>query len=674
MKRLVLLLLPLALSLNSCGSSSSSTTSSAVSVSIFPSSATVAVNGTVQFSASVANASSTLADYEVNGVKGGNSTTGTIDSNGLYTAPAAIPSGGTVGVTAVSQSNPSVSSTSSTVTITAAAVTSIAPAAIALPAGTSQAFTLNVTGGANNAATWQVNGVTGGSTALGLITQQGVYTAPRVPPPGGTVTLKATLTAQPTVFATAVVTVTFSDATIQGNYAFSMSGQEINGFFLRAGSFVADGQGHLSSGIEDFNEPAGVSPKVTFTGSYSIGPDGRGTMTFLDGSTPSAFRIVVASASKAHLIEFDSFATANGELDAQDTSSFTDLGMSGTYIFDFDGLSSALNSTSIVGEFSANGSEGITGGEADINDGGVLSSQVAVTPATSSYQIAADGRGTMTLALANGTTLKFSLYMVSAGRAKLMELDVVPVVLGDALLQQAGVAWDNSALNSDLVFLIAGSTPSGEIADAGRFTANGSGGLVSGSGVLDENFAASTITQGAVFGTASDTYSIDATGRGTMTLNPKAGNNTVTLTFVFYMISPNNAVIQETDSSIVSDGSLLPQSGGPFSAASFGASYAFGWSGVNGAGQEEDFVGQSTLDGAGKVKSGLVDINNFGSLIPAESISGTYTMTSNGRGTLVINPATDNRNFVIYMVSPTQVFVLGVDTTRLTVGSASMQF
>jgi len=671
-RRLVFLLLPLALALNSCGSSSSASTST-VSVSIFPSSATVAVNGTVQFSASVANASSTLANYEVNGVMGGNSTTGTIDANGLYTAPAAVPSGGTVKVTAVSQSDPT-ASTSATVTITPAAVTSIAPAAIALPAGTSQSFTLNVTAGTNNAATWQVNGVTGGNATLGLITQQGVYTAPRVPPPGGVVTLKATLTAQPTVSATAVVTVTFSDATIQGNYAFSLSGQETNGFFLRAGSFVADGQGHLSSGIEDFNEPAGVSPKVTFTGSYSIGPDGRGTLTFLDGSTPSNFRIVVTSASKAQLMEFDLSATANGELVAQDTSSFTDLGLSGTYIFDVDGISAALNSTSIVGEFSANGSEGITGGEADINDGGVLTSKVAVTPATSSYQIGADGRGTLTLALANGTTLKFSMYMVSAGHAKLLELDVLPVLLGDALLQQSGAAWDNSALNSDLVFLIAGSSPLGAIADAGRFTANGTGGLAGGSGVLDENSAAQTITQSAVYGTASDTYSIDPFGRGTMTLNPKAGNTTVTFTFVFYMISPNNAVIQETDSSIVSDGSLLPQSGGPFSAASFGTSYGFGWSGVNGAGQEEDFVGQSTLDGAGKVKSGLIDINNFGSLIPAEPMSGAYTMTSNGRGTLVVNPTTDNRNFVIYLVSPTQVFVVGIDTTRLTVGSASLQF
>jgi hypothetical protein len=670
----LLAILTISLAMTACGGSSSASTTAAGSVAISPTSASVNVNSTVQFTATVSNLSSTLVNWQVNSVQGGSSTTGTITTGGLYTAPSTVPSTNTVTVTAVAQSDSSVTA-STTVTILPAAAITLNLSAASVLAGSSQPFTATVSGGGSIAVTWEVNGKIGGDpTTIGSITAGGVYIAPQIPPPGGTVTITAVSQADPTVTASATVTVLFSNFSLQNSYAFSLSGTitSTGGFFLRAGNLTADGQGHIIGGLEDFNAPSGVKQNVSFNGTYSIGPDGRGTMQICEPSNSSCtsptsnFQIVVVSAQQAQIIEFDVSATANGEMDLQDTSAFTFSGLSGTYTFDFFGLSSTLAAESVVGQFSADGNGGISSGQLDVNNGGTLTNLPILN--TSTYSISANGRGHVTI-VTSSQTLSFSFYVVSAGRAKFIELDLLPVVGGDAFKQQLPPlgAWGVNSLNGDFVFQTAGSSTLAGITDAGRFTTDGNGNVVSGSGILDENNGGS-VTSGTAF---SGTYTLDASGRGTLTFS----NN---FTYIFYIVSTVKAVIQETDPSIVADGLLLGQQGGPFTLASLQGRYALNLNGLTAAG-EEDFVGQLATDGAGNVKSGLLDINDFGGLLPAEPNSGTYgSVASNGRATMVLNPSTDNRNFVLYFVnSPSQgsqVFVMGTDSTRLATGSLYKQF
>jgi len=82
-----------------------------ISVTISPSSASVRIRQTRQFSANVA------VTWKVNGVSGGNSTVGRINTAGLYTAPSQVPSPATVSVTATSTADPT-KSASAAVTIT----------------------------------------------------------------------------------------------------------------------------------------------------------------------------------------------------------------------------------------------------------------------------------------------------------------------------------------------------------------------------------------------------------------------------------------------------------------------------------------------------------------------------------------------------------------------------
>lgn len=89
-----------------------------VSVRLSPNSATVPLNGTQQFTATVAGGAGTEVSWGVNGVGGGDARFGTISPSGLYAAPSLMPPSGSVSVTATSRAEPTASATAA-VTITA---------------------------------------------------------------------------------------------------------------------------------------------------------------------------------------------------------------------------------------------------------------------------------------------------------------------------------------------------------------------------------------------------------------------------------------------------------------------------------------------------------------------------------------------------------------------------
>lgn len=102
-----------------------------------------------------------------------------------------------------------------TVPVNAAAVTvAVAPSAASVALGASQTFSSTVTGTANTALTWTVNGVVGGAPDIGTITSVGLYTAPSVMPASTAVTIRATSVASPATYAQAVVTLIPPPATV----------------------------------------------------------------------------------------------------------------------------------------------------------------------------------------------------------------------------------------------------------------------------------------------------------------------------------------------------------------------------------------------------------------------------------------------------------------------------
>jgi len=131
----------------------------------------------------------------------------------------------------------------------------------------------------------------------------------------------------------------FSNQSLSGQYAFSMTGSEIassnlatSNTFTRVGSFTADGKGNITAGAEDINLASGAN-QFTFTGgSYTVDEDGRGTLTLVDSSGTLTFSITLASSSNGYMIAMptDGLSTASGSFIKQDPSAFLVSGIAAT--------------------------------------------------------------------------------------------------------------------------------------------------------------------------------------------------------------------------------------------------------------------------------------------------------------------------------------------------------
>jgi hypothetical protein len=239
------------------------------SVALSPASASPAVNGRVQFTATVQG---TTTDHAVTW----SATIGTVTSTGLYTAPATA---GTGVVTATSVADPT-RSASAPVTVAAApgsnpspnppppnpAVTSvtISPASATSATSGTLPFTASVQGSTSNkSVTW--------TASLGSITSSGLYTAPAS---AGTATVTAASVADPTKSASATVKVTttpptplVTSVTISPNAASSTTGGTLQ--------FTATVQGGASDKSVRWNAALG---SITSSGSYTA-PSQAGTDT-----------------------------------------------------------------------------------------------------------------------------------------------------------------------------------------------------------------------------------------------------------------------------------------------------------------------------------------------------------------------------------------------------------
>jgi hypothetical protein len=178
------------------------TVTSAFSVSISPPSATVAARAPQQFTATVSPIPNLGVTWSVDGVTGGNASVGTIDGNGLYTAPSVS---GTHTITATSKDDPN---SSATAQVTVPAGLSITPTEARIAVNASQQFTVTPTDPSVLPVTWSVDGQAGGSSASGTISSTGFYTAPAT---AGTHTISAASVANNAVSATAPVTVVLPD-------------------------------------------------------------------------------------------------------------------------------------------------------------------------------------------------------------------------------------------------------------------------------------------------------------------------------------------------------------------------------------------------------------------------------------------------------------------------------
>jgi hypothetical protein len=184
------------------------------------------------------------------------------------------------------------------------------------------------------------------------------------------------------------------------------------------------------------------------------------------------------------------------------------------------------------------------------------------------------------------------------------------------------------------------------------------------------------------------------TGRGTFSFQDSNGT---TYSFVFYLSSPNNGVIQDVSPSgtagfarVVADGSISAQSGSPFTGSNISGTYALNWSGLvvaSGTFQdEEDLLAQVTVSNL--TFSGTADAFQFTSptVTPqldfgvggSIAIAGDGTSSASGQRnsmTINLNNATPI-HFVVYFVNPQLAFFSNLDnngTPRIVAGILKTQ-
>jgi hypothetical protein len=486
----------------------------------------------------------------------------------------------------------------------------------------------------------------------------------------------------------------FSNASLHGQYAFSMSGVDLTGAYTgQVGTFTADGSGNITGGLEDALNLSSGQPAslVSFTGgSYQVQENGTGAIT-LEAAGGGGLQLSVAmqTTSTGFLIQTDLNATSSGMFNLQTSADFNAAALGNAYVFAASGVSFAgVNAApiSLVGKVVGDGNGTITGGLMDTNDGSATAPSGATVIAPGTYALDTNGngsnfgRGTMAF---NGRT--FAFYIVDTTHFKLLEDDAPGASVGDALQQSANVPMQNAQFTGSFVYLIAGLSvlgSQGPVTRAARFTADGNGGL--GAVSLDDNNGGNHthVSQGSNISAA--TYAIDTanagSGRGTFTFRDSSAG---TFSDVIYLISPTQAVVQETSRGIIGTGPMNAQAEGPFTLSEGAGTFVSNWNGVQlgsstAVPYEEDYVNQYTLTSESSSNiAGETDYVELGlsqkNLYTNVGLGGTLTINNDGTANNLYKFALNGSpsitiNFQAYFVNSNTVYMVCSDSNRTTSG------
>jgi large repetitive protein len=455
------------------------------------------------------------------------------------------------------------------------------------------------------------------------------------------------------------VTININEALVNselsGNYAFLVSGYDSSGKnFMAAGSFYAQG-GAITSGLMDTNDGGTVQPPLGFSGNYSIGANGLGTMTFDTAGRTFALSFVPSGSGttiqNANMIEFDNTGDqASGVLLQQTTSDFSTALTSGSYAFGFLGSDAAGLRYALAGAFTAS-TTGYTNSVLDYDDGGTLppTRPMPFTVASFTTPDPVNGRGTLAFSV-SGQAANYALYVVNLNQVLVIETDQKAAIVSGNILLQSGPF--GAASLTDGVFETTALPSAGTaLSQLGVLTTDGSGGSVSTS------FNNNTSVNGAIQRGPGGTYSV-AAANGRTTFMATAGATTATGLAssdpVLYLVQANQGFLVGTDPAVTS-GFVKAQS----SPLTLSGTYA-------GGSLPPTLPGPSgEVDAASANGSGTLTLTYYAStsagLINAGPVAVGYSLT-NGQGTI---PSAGNPTTIFYVLSPTEYWSLSVNASGM---------
>jgi hypothetical protein len=446
----------------------------------------------------------------------------------------------------------------------------------------------------------------------------------------------------------------FSASNLNGAYVFSVSGTDAGGgSYSMAGTLTANGSGGITGGaidISDLDSSLASAPvvaanaAVSAKSTYNIGQDGRGTITLGVTSNPFnganiVFDFVLQDSSHGLITGFDGNYSGSGTIDSQ-TSGITPTG---TYAFSLAGAdwnSGSPVAFGTVGNFTLSGSAVSTGLE-DFNVSGTSYADETITAGTLALGPSSNPSTSLTTGTSLGT-LTFDAIAIDANHLKLIEMDSVGNMVGDAYSQTAATISDGN-----LAFTLAGVTSGGDLAAGGIMVA--SGGTFANTSVEDYNLFGTTqsisaFTAPVAFSGTYGPVSTDPTnsGRNVINLSSFYGG----LTQLAAYPSSGGVLLLEIDGLGFTIGAGYTQSSTSFAA---GEGYGLNLSGTADTEEgttEVDDIAEFTASSSGATITGVVDENSLVSgPNPGISLSGTYTAPdSNGRGQIAYTAETSSNS------------------------------
>jgi hypothetical protein len=459
---------------------------------------------------------------------------------------------------------------------------------------------------------------------------------------------------------------------INGPYSFLFHGFDANGNVLMAGNFNADGSGNISGGQLDSNRfggTLGVFTGSTFTGTYTVGNDGRGTMQIIVTNSKGAvatfnYLLAIYSNNTIAMIENDTLGTpqthGSGTIKPVIGGILTAASFSGNYVLELDGQDVTNKPEVIVGVVHADNSSTLSPGTIDINDAGTYTPALALS---GNFQVSgSNSKGAMilTFQLPNSAPvqLEYTFYFVSNSDIFCIAIDPTdtthPRLAGELFLQQPSASFTAAALDGTSV-----------ATGTGLDGANSSvfAGLLAGNGVSAANL----------------TY--DQNDGGTITLNnPAAGSFTADPSangrFAFtglgarisaaYLTAPNQGLLIGSDAAVTYGRLDAQTSVAPFNSGSILGGYTLSAPATLDA-ATLNIVGQlNSPNGTGSIQGTLDEVDNNGTSHSAQSVAGTtyaITGTTTGRGTMTTNsPIGLPTNLIVYVVSPSSFRAISADS------------
>ncbi len=613
----------------------------------------------VTFTATVTGTTNTAVTWSLSGTActGTPNPCGTIDpTTGVYQAPGtALGPKVTITITATSQADTTVSGT---LPVTVQLTVVVTPTAVTVGQGLVQQFTaVAVPDDAPQTFTW---GVTCTSGTCGTIQQDSktsglaVYTAPSSSASG----VQVAATGAPTVSGQAKVTVATSRLA-SGTYAFQFSGYDISGNpVAAAGSFILATNGTITAGVEDVLT-AGV-PQQYPIASVSYSPisnnNNLGTLTLgLSGGPTNQYTAVVTSSGIIRMIESDSAGTGSSVMQKSAANTVFNAGAQ-TFVFGFTGVDSLGKRVGYVGMLPMDGSGHITGGLLDPNDNGTNVCGAQPCNVTGTYSQPDANLPTWWQMTLNSVTAQKFDFFVSAGTAQTktgpgpltlyaISTDPIatnPAVSGSMVYQvpMTSPGYNNAAFIGTSVSNLTGTNANVSLTlGTTDGTSSGTGGTGGFTGTFDQNNDGTIVS---VTPTKAFAYTYGATGstNGRYTFqmlgNPNASPVVPPVPFVLYASGANRGFLLDQSSSAVMTGTMDPQpASANYTPSELPGTYAAATT------RNSDSSLVPVVENLLLTSPGGGVYNVSGTLNPgSQTLTGTYTMTLPGTGTITLTAPT----------------------------------